>query len=200
MSTERVRPVRLIVGMTGGPGAAFGVHLLEMLREGGVETHLVVSSDAEPSISEQTGRDPEDVRGLATHVYDSDNMAARISSGSFLTRGMIVAPCSFESLAAIATGMASDLINRAADVTIKEARPLALLLGEAPWTPRHFEHLGRLSTIRSVVLPPVRAFSLDTDPRAVEMTVRALLDGLGIDRPASSSDAAPQRAMKAVLR
>jgi 4-hydroxy-3-polyprenylbenzoate decarboxylase len=195
-----VRPARLVVGMTGGPGAAFGIRLLEMLRGSGAETHLVMSLDAERSMRAQTGRDPEDVRGLATHVYDSDNMAARISSGSFLTEGMAVVPCNLESLAAIATGLASDLIHRAADVTIKEARPLALLLGEAPATRRHFEHLGRLSTIRTVVLPSVRAFSLDADARTVENTVRALLDRFGMVGPAFPADIARDGAIQAVLR
>jgi 4-hydroxy-3-polyprenylbenzoate decarboxylase len=194
-----VRPVRIVVGMTGGPGAAFGVRLLEMLRERGAQTHLVISLLAERSLLSQTGRKPEDVRGLAAHAYDSDNMAARISSGSFITDGMVVAPCNLESLAAIATGVASDLVHRAADVTVKEGRPLALLLGEAPRTPLHFEHLGQLSTIRSMVLPPVRAFSLDADAGTVETTLRALLDGFGIAGPPSPPDA-PDQAMKAVLR
>jgi 4-hydroxy-3-polyprenylbenzoate decarboxylase len=195
-----VRSVRIVVGMTGGPGGAFGVRLLELLREGGAQTHLVMSPLAERSLLSQTGREPEDVRGLATHAYDSDNMAARISSGSFITDGMVVAPCNLESLAAIATGVASDLVHRAADVTVKEGRQLALLLGEAPSTPRHFEHLGRLSTIRCMVMPPVRAFSLDADAGTVETTVRSLLERFGIAGPPSLPEVEPDPATKALLR
>jgi len=195
-----VRPARIVVGMTEGPGAVFGIRLLEMLRERGAQTHLVMSRRAERSLLSQTGREPEDARRLATHAYDSDNMAARISSGSFITNGMVVAPCNLESLAAIATGLAFNLVHRAADVTVKEGRPLALLLGEAPWTPLHFEHLGRLSTIRGMVLPPVRAFSLDADAGTVETTVRALLDGFGIAGQPSPPEVVPDPALKAVLR
>ena len=174
-------PFRLVIGMTGGPGTAFGVRLLEVLRQADVETHLVMAPGAERSILEETGRDPASVRMLAHRFYDIGNMAARISSGSFLTRGMIVAPCSMAALSAIATGMASDLVQRAADVTIKEGRTLVLLLGERPSAPSHVENLRRLSTIRSVILPPVMAFSpAGADPETVETTVHALLDRFAI--------------------
>jgi flavin prenyltransferase len=176
-----VAPFRLVIGMTGGPGTAFGVRLLEVLREADVQTHLVMAPGAERSILEETGREPAGVRRLADRSYDNRNMAARISSGSFLTGGMIVAPCSMVALAAIATGMASDLVQRAADVTIKEGRTLVLLLGEKPSAPSHVESLRRLSTIRSVILPPVGAFSpTGPDPEMVETTVRAVLDRFAI--------------------
>ena len=174
-------PFRLVIGMTEGPGTAFGVRLLEVLRQADVETHLVMAPGAERSIREETGRDPVSVRTLAHRLYDSGNMAARISSGSFLTEGMIVAPCSMVALAAIATGMTSDLVHRAADVTIKEGRRLVLLLGEVPSAPSHVENLRRLSTIRSVIVPSARAFSpAGADAEMVEMTVRALLDRFAI--------------------
>jgi flavin prenyltransferase len=175
---------RLVVGVTEGPGAALGVRLLELLRDAEVETHLVVSPAAERSMFERTGREPAELRGLAGHTYAIDNMAARISSGSFLTDGMIVAPCSLGSLAAIATGLASDLVLRAADVTIKEGRKLLLLLGEAPRNRSHMECMRRLSVVRTVVIPPVGAFSPHgADHEDVGRIARAVLDQFAIPQP-----------------
>src|SRR5581483_8044385 len=122
------RPTRLVVGLTGHPEAGLGVRLLELLRDAPIETHLVMCGCARDWVARTTGRTAEDVSRLADHVYDEANQAAKISSGSFLTAGMIVAPCSSRSLGSIAIGYASNLIHRAADVTLKEGRRLVLLV------------------------------------------------------------------------
>ena len=180
----RVRlPRRLVVGITGAEGATYAVRLLEVLRDTPVETHLVMCPCSRESLRAETGRDPADLRRLADRVYHPSNQAARISSGSFLTEGMIIAPCSATSLAAIATGLATTLIHRAADVMMKEGRRLALLVHESPLSAVHVENLRRLGRVSCVMAPSVTSFS---DPpasldRMVDRTVARLLDLFGID-------------------
>lgn len=143
---------RLVVGLTGGPGAAYGVRLLEVLRAARVETHVVVCGCARGSIGRETGRDPDSVLGLAHRTYPETNQAARISSGSFITSGMIVAPCSTRSLASIASGYANNLIHRAADVTIKEGRRLVLVVGEPELGAIDLDNLERVSLVPGVAV------------------------------------------------
>lgn len=148
----------MVVGVTGGPGAGLAVRLLEALAPLPVETHLVMCGCASRRMEREVGRTPDEVRALADRVYAEGNQAARISSGSFLTAGMIVAPCSNTSLVSIGLGLATNLIHRAADVTMKEGRPLVLLLGEEDLGPLQAEALLRLERVLGVtVLPPTDA-------------------------------------------
>jgi 4-hydroxy-3-polyprenylbenzoate decarboxylase len=169
--------------MTGATGVIYGIRLLEVLRETPVETHLVMSHWARRTMVAETSYQPEQVRDLADHAYDEDDQAAPLSSGSFLTGGMIVAPCSMKSLAAIANGLSENLIHRAADVTLKEGRKLLLLVREAPLSVIHLENMLKVARAGAVVVPPVPAFY--ARPRSIEEmvdhTVGRLLDQFGIE-------------------
>ena len=175
-------PFRLIVGITGATGAIYGIRLLEMLRESEVETHLVMSDWAARAIVHETDYTEEDVRGLAATVHEWDDQGAAISSGSFLTAGMIIAPCSMRTLSAIANGQGEQLMHRAADVVLKERRKLVLLCRETPLSDIHLENMLKLSRIGVVMAPPVPAFynhpkTLDD---IVNHTVARALDQFGI--------------------
>ncbi len=149
---------RLIVGITGATGTIFGVRLLEALRGANVETHLVMSKWAARTLAHETAYSLEQVQELADHTYAPGNQGAAISSGSYLSRGMIVAPCSMRSLAAIATGQGDNLLHRAADVILKERRKLVLMVRESPLNDIHIENMLKLSKMGVVILPPVPAF------------------------------------------
>ncbi len=174
---------RLIVGVTGATGGIFGVRILETLAGTEVETHLVASDWGERTIEHETGRPISEVRELATTWYDHRDMGAAISSGSFLTDGMVVAPCSMRSLAAIAGGGGNHLIHRAADVVLKERRPLVLVVRETPLNDLHLENMLKLSRIGVTVFPPVPAFY--NHPRTlddmVDHLVARVLDQFRID-------------------
>jgi len=175
------RPI--LVAMTGATGAVYGVRVLETLRDLGVETHLVVSRWAEATIRTETDRRPEDVRALATAVYEEDDLAAPPASSAFPTAGMIVAPCSMRTLAAVANGLSDNLIQRAAEVHLKEGRRLLLLVRESPLSVIHLENMLRVAKAGAVVAPPVPAFyaklrSLDD---MVDHTVGRALDQLGVE-------------------
>ena len=148
----RSAPKRLIVAMTGVAGSRYGIRLLEALRETSVESHLVMCPCSREVIRTETGQDPEAVRRLADRSYHPSNQAAKISSGSFLTKGMVIAPCSVRSMAAIVNGYATTLVARAADVTLKERRPLVLLVNESPLSPIQVENLRRAATVPGVVV------------------------------------------------
>jgi 4-hydroxy-3-polyprenylbenzoate decarboxylase len=180
-----VTATRLIVGITGATGIIYGVRLLERLRDARVETHLVISRWGARTLQHETPYTREQVEALATEVYKSDDMGAAISSGSFETAGMIVAPCSAKSLAAIAHGYGDNLIHRAADVVLKERRKLLLAVREAPLSEIHLENMLRLARMGVVILPPVPAFynhptSIDD---LVEHTVSRMLDQFGVAAP-----------------
>jgi flavin prenyltransferase len=150
-------PSRLIVAMTGAPGTIYGVRLLEALRDTPVETHLVMCGCSRRAILAETGREPAAVRRLADHAYQPANQAARISSGSFLTEGMVIAPCSPLTLARIVTGLAGNLVQRAADVVLKEGRPLLLAVSEPPAGDFQADNLRRAARVPGVAvtrLPP----------------------------------------------
>ena len=149
---------RLIVGITGATGAIFGIRLLEALRTHAVETHLVVSKWGARTLAHETNYTLEQVQHLATVSYSPGDQGAAISSGSFLTNGMVVAPCSVRTLAAIATGQGEHLIHRAADVILKERRKLVLVVRESPLNDIHLENMMKLSRMGVVILPPVPAF------------------------------------------
>jgi 4-hydroxy-3-polyprenylbenzoate decarboxylase len=173
---------RLIVGITGATGTIFGVRLLQILEGSDVETHLVLSNWAARTLAHETEHTVEEVRRMATHSYQIGDQGASISSGSFLTRGMIVAPCSMRTLAAIATGQGDNLIHRAADVTLKERRKLVLLVRESPFSDIHLENMLKLSRMGVSIVPPVPAFynRPQTIGDIVNHVVQRALDQLGI--------------------
>ncbi len=155
---ENTRPTRLIVGITGATGTIFGVRLLQMLYGSGVETHLVMSKWAARTLVHETQYSVKDVQRMATESYPIGDQGAAISSGSFITLGMVIAPCSMGSLAAIAHGLGNNLIHRAADVMLKERRKLVLVVRESPLNEIHLENMLKLSRMGVVILPPVPAF------------------------------------------
>ncbi len=175
-------PRRIIVGLTGATGTIYGVRLLEMLQSAGVETHLVMSKWAARTLAHETAYTVDQVQALATVVHPINELGASISSGSFLTDGMIVAPCSVRTLAAIAHGVGDNLIHRAADVVIKERRRLVLAVREAPLSAIHLENMLTLARMGVVISPPVPAFY--TKPQTLDELVTysaaRLLDQLGL--------------------
>ena len=174
---------RLIIGISGASGVIYGVRLLEALRTLPVETHLVMTRTAEVTLAHETDLKVAAVRKLADVAYKIDDLAAAISSGSFKTLGMIVAPCSMRSLGEIAHGLSSNLLTRAADVILKERRRLVLVARETPLTSIHLRNMLTLSELGAIVAPPVPAFynrpkSLDD---IVDHTVGRLLDLFGLE-------------------
>jgi 4-hydroxy-3-polyprenylbenzoate decarboxylase len=169
---------RLVVGITGATGAIYGVRLLQALRGSDVETHLVLSRWGARTLVHETPYTVQQVRHLATRAYSDGDQGAAPSSGSFLTMGMVIAPCSMRTLSAIAHGEAESLIHRAADVVLKERRRLVLLAREAPLSDIHLENMLKLSRMGAVICPPVPAFY--DHPRTIEdlvnHTVQRVLD------------------------
>ena len=168
----------LIVALTGATGMIYGVRMLELLRAAGVASHLVMSKWAIQTLLQETAWTVDAVKGLATEVHNVEDYGAVVSSGSFVTRGMAVVPCSMRTLAAISTGSGTNLIHRAADVVLKERRKLVLVPREAPLSDIHLEHMLRLSRMGTVIFPPVPAFyqrpgSIDD---LVDHTVMRILD------------------------
>lgn len=168
--------------MTGASGAIFGVRALEMLQGSGIETHLVMSRWAARTLVHETSYTPERVQALANVVHPLTDQGASISSGSFLTLGMLVAPCSVRTLAAIAHGLGDNLIHRAADVVLKERRKLVLAVREAPLSEIHLENMLKLSRMGVVICPPMPAFYTrpQTIGEMVNYSVARMLDQLGI--------------------
>jgi 4-hydroxy-3-polyprenylbenzoate decarboxylase len=150
--------MRLIVGITGSTGTIFGIRLLQILKDAGIESHFVISKWGARTLVHETPYTMDYVKALATCTYPDSDQGAAISSGSFITDGMIVAPCSMRTLAAIANGQGDNLIHRAADVILKERRKLALLVREAPLNDIHLENMLKLSRMGVVIIPPVPAF------------------------------------------
>lgn len=183
MGTEPQRP-RLIVGITGASGPHLAVHLLTALRKlGTVETHLVLSRAAHRTIELETGMPPAEVAALADVRHARGDIAASIASGSFRTMGMVVVPCSMKTVAGIAHGYSDDLLVRAADVTLKERRPLVLVARETPLSLVHLRNLVAVTEAGATVLPPVPAFY--HQPESIEDILAHLtgkvLDQFGID-------------------
>jgi 4-hydroxy-3-polyprenylbenzoate decarboxylase len=158
--------MRVIVGISGATGVVYGVRLLEKLRRAGVETHLVISRWGVRTLRHETTWTREAVEALAHVTYPPGDMGATISSGSFRTDGMIIAPCSAKTLAAIACGTGENLIHRAADVVLKERRRLVLVVREAPLSEIHLENMLKLARMGVVILPPVPAFY--NNPQSLE--------------------------------
>lgn len=156
---EHLGPRRLVIAMTGASGQIYGIRLLEVLKDAPeVETHLVMSQAARMTITQETDYDPRDVEALANVVHRPGDIGASIASGSFETAGMIVAPCSIKSLSAIANSLDDDLVSRAADVQMKEGRPVLLMVRETPLHLGHLELMARAARIGYIIFPPVPAF------------------------------------------
>lgn len=177
------RPRRLVVGISGASGAIYGVRMLQALQGSGIETHLVVTEAARMTIKSETGLSLASVEALATEVHSNRNVGAAISSGSFRTLGMIVAPCSIRTLSEIATGVTSGLLARAADVCLKERRRVVLLVRETPLHAGHLRSMLQATENGAIVMPPVPAFYAQprTLQEAVDHTVGRALDLLDID-------------------
>lgn len=176
-------PSRLVVGLSGASGIIYGVRLLEALRPLPVETHLVMTRTAEVTLAHETKYKVSEVRQLADVAYDIDDLAGAVSSGSFRTMGMVVAPCSMRSLGEIAHGITGNLLTRAADVTLKERRKLVLLARETPLHAIHLRNMTLLAEMGAIIAPPVPAFynrpkTLDD---IVDHTVGRVLDLFDLD-------------------
>ncbi len=175
--------MRLVVGMSGASGAIYGIRVLEVLNRAGVETHLVMSKSARRTVALETDCGVDNVLKLATHVHDVDDVGACISSGSFKHDGMVIAPCSIKTLSAVAMSFNSNLLCRAADVTLKERRKLVLMVRD---TPLHLGHLRLMTQIietGAVLVPPIPAFSHrpKTLDDLINQLVNKALEQVGMD-------------------
>ncbi|HSF81224.1 MAG TPA: UbiX family flavin prenyltransferase [Anaerolineales bacterium] len=179
-------PARLVVGITGASGVILGIRLLEMLKSLEVESHLVLSPAAQVTIAQETDWKTSDVLALADAVYKHADIGAAIASGSFDTLGMVVIPCSIKTLSAIANSYAEDLITRAADVTLKEGRPLLLVVRETPLHRGHLRLMDQAAQAGAILFPPVPAFYARPKSLAdiVDNTVGRVLARLGIQNTA----------------
>ena len=173
---------RLVVGITGASGAILGIRLLQALQPLGIESHLVLSPAAHATISQETDWKVSDVLALATVSYDHLDVGAAIASGSFATRGMVIIPCSIKTLSAVANSYSADLLSRAADVTLKEGRPLLLVVRETPLHRGHIRLMDLAAQAGAVIFPPVPAFYTrpQTVDDIVDNTVGRVLARLGI--------------------
>lgn len=183
MSTERRR---LVVGVTGATGAIYAQRLLQVLREaGGIETHLVISPPGVMTIRHELGVTRQSFHELADEVHSFRDVGASLASGSFATAGMIIAPCSVRTLAAVAHGLSDNLITRAADVTLKERRRLVLMLRETPFNLAHLRNMTAVTEMGGVIFPPLPAFYLQPQSilEMVDHTVARVLDMFDIAIP-----------------
>ncbi len=158
--------MKLIIGITGSTGAIYGIRVLETLKKLDIETHLILSEWGKRCITMETGITLDYVKSLATYTSDERDMSSSVSSGTHKTDGMIIAPCSMKTLAAIATGYDDTLVARAAGVTIKESRRLVLMVRETPLSAIHLENMLKLSRLGVVILPPVTEFY--TRPKSID--------------------------------
>lgn len=176
-------PRRIVVGISGASGVIYGIRLLELLREAPVETHLVMTRSAEITVAHETSWKLDAIRELADVCHKVEDIGAAISSGSFRTMGMIVAPCSMRSLSAIATGVTDTLLSRAADVVLKERRKLVLLVRESPLHLGHLRSMAAAAEMGAVICPPAPAFY--ARPKSIEEmidhTLGRVLDQFDID-------------------
>src|SRR6185437_15353815 len=184
--TSKSKAERLVIGLSGASGVAYGIRALEACRELGIESHLVVTKPAEMTIGYETKLSPRQVAAKADYAYAVGDIAAPIASGSFKTKGMIIAPCSVRTMSEIATGVTTSLLTRAADVTLKERRPLILMERETPLHLGHLRSLVALAEMGAIILPPVPAFYAEPRTLAdlVDQMVGKALDLLGYQWPA----------------
>ena len=175
-------PKRLVVGISGASGVTYGVRLLQVLQESDYETHLIISKSGELNIEIETDYDPADVKAMADYVYDHKNVAASLASGSFLTEGMVVVPCTIKTLSGIANSYNENLLVRAADVTLKEKRKLALVVRETPLHKGHLRLLTMAADMGAHILPPVPSFyhMPKTIDDIIDQTIGKIFDYIGI--------------------
>jgi 4-hydroxy-3-polyprenylbenzoate decarboxylase len=173
---------RLVVGISGASGVVYGLRALDACRELGIESHLVLSKAAALTLAQETGLAPADLNARAGVVHKVSDIGASIASGSFKTLGMIVAPCSVRTMSEIATGVTSSLLSRAADVTLKERRPLVLMVRETPLHLGHLRTLVKLAEMGAVIAPPLPAFYAQpaTLEAMVDQSVGRALDLFGL--------------------
>ena len=182
------RPRRIVVGITGATGAVYGVRLLARLHDvPGVETHLVVSDAASLTLHQEVGMQRRDVEALAHVVHKNREIGASIASGSFQTDGMVIAPCSMKTLAAVAHGLADNLVARAADVILKERRRLVLMVRETPLNLAHLRNMTAVTEMGGIIFPPLPSFyhrpaSID---EMVDHTLDRVIDLLGLENEAA---------------
>jgi 4-hydroxy-3-polyprenylbenzoate decarboxylase len=175
--------LQVIVGISGASGSIYGLRLLEKLRlNPGVEIHLILTQAGERIAYLETGKRPDDFRSMADHVYAIEDIGSRLASGSYRTDGMVIAPCSIHTMSAIATGVASNLLLRAADVTIKERRRLILMVRETPLHLGHLRNMTALAEMGVIIAPPIPAFYHQpaTVLDLVDHSVDRVLDLLGL--------------------
>ena len=178
-----IDPLRIVIGISGASGVIYGIRLLELLQSTAVESHLVISKAAEMTIGYETDRKTSEVKKLADICYPIGDIGASISSGSFRTEGMIIAPCSVRTMSEIASGVTSTLLTRAADVVLKERRRLVLLLRETPLHAGHLRTMLQVTEMGAIVMPPVPAFyarPANLDEMILQTLGRAL-DLFGVD-------------------
>jgi 4-hydroxy-3-polyprenylbenzoate decarboxylase len=184
-ANDKNKAERLVIGLSGASGVAYGIRLLEALKELRIESHLVMTKPAQITIAYETSLTPKQVAAKADHVHAIEDIGAPIASGSFKTAGMIVAPCSVRSMSEIATGVTTNLLTRAADVMLKERRKLILMVRETPLHLGHLRTMTALSEMGAIILPPVPAFY--TEPKTiadlVDQMVGRALDLMGYDWP-----------------
>ena len=173
----------LVVAITGATGVVYGVELLRVLKDLGQETHLILSEAAGMNLAIETEHSLEEVRALASVVYPNKDVGAAVASGSFRTRGMIVAPCTVKTLSAIANSFTANLVVRAADVTLKERRPLVLMVRETPLHKGHLDLMARAADCGAVILPPMPAFyhRPQSIMDIVHQSIGKALDQVGIE-------------------
>ena len=181
----KIKAERLVIGLSGASGVAYGIRALDALRELGIESHLVMTKPAEMTIGYETKLSPRQVAAKADYSYAIHDIAAPIASGSFKTAGMLVAPCSVRTMSEIATGVTTSLLTRAADVMLKERRPLVLMVRETPLHLGHLRTMTALAEMGAIILPPVPAFY--TEPKTlsdlVDQMVGRAMDLFGYDWP-----------------
>jgi 4-hydroxy-3-polyprenylbenzoate decarboxylase len=171
-----------VVGVSGASGATYGLRVLDACRELGVESHLIVSKAAALTLSQEAGLSLAEAAGRADVVYRVSDVGAAVASGSFPTLGMIIAPCSVRTMSEIATGVTSSLLTRAADVTLKERRPLVLMVRETPLHLGHLRTMVQLAEMGAVIAPPLPAFyaGLTSLEQMVDQSVGRALDLFGL--------------------
>ena len=183
MAAVEPKPQRLIIGISGASGVIYGMRLLELLRDAGIEVHLVMSKSAEITVAHETSAKIADIKAMADVCYRNDDIAAAIASGSYKTTGMIVAPCSIRTLSEIVSGVTSSLLTRAADVVLKENRRLVLMVRETPLHLGHLRTMAAAAEMGAVVSPPVPAFYAKPESLAdmIDHTLGRVLDQFDID-------------------
>jgi flavin prenyltransferase len=186
--------VVIVVGISGASGAIYGLRLLAQLREKGAEIHLILSRSGEKTLFLETGKSSAEVRRLADCSYSVEDISCRLASGSFRTDGMVIAPCSIHTMSAIASGISSNLMIRAADVTLKERRRLILLVRESPFHLGHLRSMTALAEMGAIIAPPVPGFY--TSPQSVmdivDHSVERVMDLLGLPLPGARRWGGPQ--------